>query len=207
MGKQLSDYAHGDTVVIAYLEILEKRLKPSRFKHTCGVVKTAYKMAKHYGSDLHKAMVAAALHDYAKNMSSESLLAYADQNGIETDWVMRNSGELLHGLVGAKMVAEELQIQDEEILKAIAYHTVGRVGMGLIEKIVYLADAIEPGRSEYQGLESLRTLAFEDLDEAIFLSVAGTLSYVLDRGLPIHPSSLELYNSLVIQYGKISIKK
>ena len=207
MGKTLSDYAHKDSKVIGYLELLEKRLKPSRFKHTCGVVTTAYKMAKHYGSDPHQAMVAAALHDYAKNMSAEDLIAYADQKALKTDWVMRTSGELLHGLVGAKMVSEELDIQDEATLNAIRYHTVGRRDMSLTEKIVYLADAIEPGRSEYPGLEALRDLAFEDLDMAILVSVTGTLSYVLERGLPIHPNSLELYNSLVTKYGKVILVK
>lgn len=207
MGKTLSDYAHKDPEVIGYLELLEKRLKSSRFKHTCGVVTTAYKMAKHYDADPHKAMVAAALHDYAKNMTGEALIAYAEQKGLKTDGVMKTSGELLHGLVGAHMTAEELGIQDEEILNAIAYHTVGRKDMGLIEKIVYLADAIEPGRSEYPGLEALRDLAFKDLDMAILISVTGTISYVLERGLPIHPGSLELYNSLVTQYGKVIMVK
>lgn len=203
MGKTLSDYAHKDPEVIGYLELLEKRLKSSRFKHTCGVVTTAYKMAKHYGADAHKVMVAAALHDYAKNMNPEDLLNYAEQKNLAIDRVMRSSGELLHGLVGAKMVADELQIHDEEILNAIAYHTIGRRDMSLIEKIVYLADAIEPGRSEYLGLDALRELAYSDLDMAILVSVTGTLNYVLERGLPIHPNSLELYNSLVTQYGKV----
>lgn len=202
MGKSLSDYCDGDKKVVAYLELLEKRLKPSRFKHTCGVVKTACKMAKHYGADPHKTMVAAALHDYAKNMSPEALLEYAQAQKMKVDNIMRASAEVMHGLIGAKMVQMELDIEDQEILDAIAYHTVGRKGMSLIEKIVYLADAIEPGRSEYPGLEALRKIAYKDLDQGILISVTSTLNYVIDRGMIIHPNSVALYNEMVSKYGK-----
>ncbi len=206
MKKTLSDYCSGDSIVIGYLEILEKRLKPSRFKHTCGVVETAGKMALHHGIDIHKTMVAAALHDYAKNMSPEALLEYAETHQIEVDSVMKVSTELMHGLVGAKMVQFELGIEDQEILDAIAYHTIGRNQMSLMEKIVYLADAIEPGRSEYPGLEALRKIAYKDLDQGILASVTSTLNYVLERGFIIHPNSVALYNELVSKYGKSVIK-
>lgn len=202
MKKTLSDYCSGDVAIIGYLELLEKRLKPSRFKHTCGVVETAGKMALHHGADLHKTMVAAALHDYAKNMTPEALLEYADGHHVEVDPVMRASAELMHGLVGAKMVQIELGIEDQDVLDAIAYHTIGRNHMSLMEKIVYLADAIELGRTEYPGLESLRKFAYKDLDQGILASVTSTLTYVIDRGIVIHPNSVALYNELVSKYGK-----
>lgn len=202
MGKKLSEYCEDNAVIIGYLECLEKRLKKSRFKHTCGVVETACQLAKHYGIDPVKTMAAAALHDYAKNLNSDELLSYAEAHGLPVDAAMKESAELLHGAVGAIMVKNELGIDDSEILSAIAYHTVGRTGMGMIEKIVYIADAIEPGRTEYPGLQELRALVYEDLDQSILISVTSTIRYVMDRGIVIHPNSVALYNELISTTGK-----
>lgn len=202
MKKNLGDYCEGSAEIVKYLELLEIRLKKSRFNHTLGVVETSAKMARFYGIDSIATMTAAALHDYAKNLSASELLTYATEKGLEIDSVMCASSELLHGAVGAAMVREELGIENLEILNAIAYHTVGRKQMSQMEKIVYLADAIEPGRSEYPGLEDLRELAFENLDAGVLASVTSTLNYVLECGLAIHPNSVDLYNELLNQLGE-----
>ncbi len=197
MKKKISDCCEGNALIVAYLEILELRLKKGRFIHTLGVVETAAKMARHYGVDPVQVMTAAALHDYAKNLSANELLEFAENNEVPIDDIMKQSAELLHGLVGAEMVRVAFAIDDQQVLDAIRYHTIGRKNMSEIEKIVYLADAIEPGR-DYPGLEVLRAIAFEDLDKGVFISVKETLSYVLEKGLSMHPNSVDLYNQLVV---------
>lgn len=197
MAKNLGEYCENNGQVIKYLQILELRLKKNRFIHTLGVVETAAKMARHHGVDPVDTMIAAALHDYAKNLSADELLNYAQEHNLPLDDVTKQSVELLHGFVGADMVKDIFIIENPDILNAIRYHTVGRKGMSLMEKIVYLADAIEPGRSEYPELSRLRQFAYEDLDAGVFVSVKETLAYVLGKGLFLHPLSVDLYNELL----------
>lgn len=203
MKKTISEYCGGNAIVIGYLEVLEKRLKKSRFVHTLGVVETAAQMAKAHGAEPEKAMIAAALHDFAKNLTQDELLDYAQAKKLLLTDEDLKSPEVLHGPVGAEMVREAFGIEDVDILNAIRFHTIGRAGMSLLEKIVYLADAIEPGRSEYPELKNLRKLAFEDLDKGILLSVKSTINYVLERGFFMHPSSVALYNELVCLKGEL----
>lgn len=187
--------------VIHYLREMEGLLKKKRFIHTCGVVKTSRELARLNGEDENIVMIAAALHDYAKHFSAEELLDYASAEGIEVDEVMKTSSELLHGCVGADMVKKRFGITDERILNAIAYHTIGRVGMSLAEQIVYLADAIEPSR-DYEGVDALRTLAKSDMSMAILISVSSTLRYVIGNGILVHPNSFMLYNEMILKCGK-----
>lgn len=184
--------------ILTYLENLSTILKKGRYLHTLGVVETSRKMAKAHGEDLVKAMTAAALHDYAKHWTKEALLDYAANCQLVLDAVMADSTELMHGFVGAEAIKQDFGIIDEDILNAIRYHTIGRADMSLLEKIVYLADAVEPGR-DYPGVKQLRWLALEHLDQGILESVRSTLSYVLDKGQPMHPASVALYNELSVK--------
>lgn len=181
--------------ILTFLESLSSVLKKGRYLHTLGVVETSRRMAKAHGEDLFRAMTAAALHDYAKHWTKEELLTYAKNCGLNLDPVMADSTELMHGYVGAEAVRADFGIEDEDILDAIRYHTIGRAGMSLLEQIVYLADAVEPGR-DYPGVKQLRWLAIEHLEQGILESVRSTLSYVLDKGQPMHPASVALYNEL-----------
>lgn len=181
--------------ILTRLEDVAKVLKKGRYIHTLGVVETSRKMAKAHGEDFIRAMTAAALHDYAKHWSKEELQALASERNLELDPVMAASTELMHGYVGAEAVREHFGIEDEGILDAIRYHTIGRAQMSLLEKIIYLADAVEPGR-DYPGVKQLRWLAVEHLDQGILESVRSTLGYVLDKGQPMHPHSVALYNEL-----------
>lgn len=208
MGKHLERFLkdhpgsfESEPLIIAYMEILEEHLKKGRFYHTCGVVKTAQEMAIHFGLDPIEAMTAAALHDYAKHYSADEMITYATINQICIDDVMKSSSELLHGYVGAQMVKERFNLNREDVLNAIRFHTIGRAGMSLLEKVIYLADAIEPGR-DYPGLKGLRVLCYENLDEALLASVTSTLSYVLSSGSLLHPNSVALYNELMAKLGK-----
>lgn len=207
MGKHLEKFLKANPnsfedqpLILDYLSILEDHLKKGRFYHTCGVVKTAREMAVYFKLPEKEAMIAAALHDYAKHYSAEEMIDYARQKGLAIDEIMQRSSELLHGFVGAEMVKERFDLDDEDLLNAIRYHTIGRAGMSLLEKVIYLADAIEPGR-DYPGLEGLRQLCYENLDEALLASVTSTLSYVLRSGSMLHPNSVALYNELMANVG------
>ena len=106
------------------------------------------------------------------------------------------TSELLHGFAGAEYVKEKLKITDEEILDAIRYHTIGKKNMGLVSKIVYIADAIEDKRN-WPGVEHARELAAEDLDEAIIYEIDMKMKYLITRRALIHPNTLELRNDLI----------
>lgn len=176
-------------------------MKPSRLEHTMGVCRMAVAMAKRFGADLKQTETAALLHDIAKRMSHEELNAEAQKYGIKAEGMYASSA-LLHSVVGAEMAKHELGIEDECIIDAIRFHTVGRAGMSDVEKIVYIADMIEEGRS-YPGVEGLRKAAEEDLDKALFLCVKHVIEYVVSRGDALATESVELYNSMCAKYQEV----
>jgi predicted HD superfamily hydrolase involved in NAD metabolism len=122
-----------------------------------GYRKRSRRVAKKYGADKNKAYIAGLLHDVAKGLSADSLKAIASENGIKVDEHEVNNPKLLHGKVGAAIVSRELGINDEDILSAIKWHTTGHKNMTLLEKIIYLADIIEPGRN-FPETDALRAL-------------------------------------------------
>jgi len=178
-------------------KVMKKRLKKSRYKHTLGVVDTAKKLARRHGVKVESAATAALLHDYGKYVDKKHLLEYAKKYGITVDEVVVDSPELLHGEVGAELVCVDLGVCDEDILNAIRYHTYGRRGMSKLEKIIYIADAIEPGR-DYPGVDDLRKLANEDLDLALKKALSDSIKFVIDKGHSLHYNTIKLWNDLVI---------
>lgn len=178
-------------------KIMKDRLKKSRYVHTKGVVETAVKMAEEHGEDPEKAALAALLHDYGKYLKKDEIRSAAKKYGIALDEVTKNSPSLLHGEIGAELVCEELGICDEDLLNAIRYHTYGRVGMSRLEKIIYVADAIEPGR-DYPGVDELRVLAYDDLDKALKRAISDSIKFVVEKGHTLHYNTIELWNDLII---------
>jgi len=178
-------------------KIMRDRLKKSRYKHTLGVVETAKKLANIHGVDENSAALAALLHDYGKHLKNDELLSGAKEYGISIDEVTRSSISLLHGEVGAELVCKELNICNEDVLNAIRYHTYGRVGMSKLEKIIYIADAIEPGR-EYPGVDELRDLAERDLEKALKKSISDSIRFVVEKGHSLHYNTIKLWNDMII---------
>lgn len=178
------------------IERVRGRLKPNRFKHTMGVAEEAVDMALKYGTDPEAMFLCAIFHDYAKHLPHNDLVQMADELGVESDFVMDHAPSLLHGHVSAEMARRDFDLNDETLLNAIRWHTVGRVGMTLEDKIIYLADAIEPYR-DYPGVDEMRTAAEESLEKAILLSVNSTIKYVIESGGLIHPNSIAMRNEII----------
>lgn len=189
-----------------YINIVSRRLKPSRLRHTLGVMSTARELAKIYGCSDEKATISAILHDYAKNLKDDELDSFIKENGIEIDQETKDNIQLAHGLVGAELVKKDLGIDDEDILNAIRYHTYGREGMSMLEKIIFLADAIEESR-DYPGVEEIRELSKKDLNKAVLRCIESTLKYVLDKGDIVHLNSVKVRNSIIKEKGHKHKKK
>jgi predicted HD superfamily hydrolase involved in NAD metabolism len=166
-----------------------------RYQHSLRVQETAGILAVRYGADPVRARLAGLVHDCAKGMAPDELLRRAICCGITPDAVEEVDPELLHGPVGACLCAREFGISDPEILGAVRKHTTGDGQMTRLEKIIYLADYIEPGRT-YPGIDILRNLADRDLDCAVLHAASLTIRFVSTRGKLLHPRTLAVRESL-----------
>jgi putative HD superfamily hydrolase of NAD metabolism len=172
---------------------LQSTLSIERYIHTMGVVKTALKLGNLYGADSYKVHVAALLHDCAKDYPPDMKRRFCKEFHVEVDDIMLSCIDLTHAFLGAEVAKREYGIVDEEILDAIKYHTTGRKNMGIVEKIVFIADYIEPNRKTFDTLEEARKLAFEDIDKAMAFILKSTIEYVNERNRPLHPLSVEAF--------------
>lgn len=177
---------------------LKNKVSERRYHHILGVIDAAVYLARKYDENEESAHIAALFHDYAKNYSKEELMQYMHQYDLETDEIMQNTYQLLHGKVGAHIAKISYNIEDEDILNAIEYHTTGRKGMSKLEKIIYLADFIELGR-DYPGVEDLRLVSEEGLDKAMIQALNNTIGYVLSMGSLLHTNTIEARNDIIIQ--------
>ncbi|MBQ7785258.1 MAG: bis(5'-nucleosyl)-tetraphosphatase (symmetrical) YqeK [Clostridia bacterium] len=167
---------------------LKKELDHQRFVHTLGVEETARRMARAFGADEEKAALAGLLHDCAKCMPLSQMVKAARHEDV--DPVMKESKALMHALAGKCVAKDMYNVTDEEVLSAIRWHTTGRAGMTDLEKIIYLADVIEPSRKPFEGLETLRELCMKDLDEAMHTALRMSLEHVKTQGKTLHPDTL-----------------
>ncbi|CAM3105411.1 bis(5'-nucleosyl)-tetraphosphatase (symmetrical) YqeK [Sporolactobacillus spathodeae] len=173
-----------------------KALLPSkRYRHSLGVSQTAGKLAAKYGADRDKAELAGMLHDIAKYFPDDALTAMLQRRPDYGTDFLSYSDKLWHAPAGAIYAEEKCGIDDTEILQAILYHTTGRAGMSLLEKIIFLADYIEPGR-DFPGVDEVREAAKHDLDEAVFLELQKTTIYLMEKRQRVYPKTFEAYNDL-----------
>jgi predicted HD superfamily hydrolase involved in NAD metabolism len=179
------------------LAIVKEQLTEHRFLHTIGVMEAAIKLAEKYGADGKKAELAAIFHDYAKFRPKDEMKEIIISNGMPVELLDYNS-ELWHAPVGAYLAEKEAGITDCEVLDAIRYHTSGRTGMTLLEKVIYLADYIEPGR-HFPGVEEVRELAESSLDKALIKSVQNTIMFLVKKGQPVFPATFHTYNDLLMK--------
>lgn len=169
-------------------------LKHSRIPHVLGTEQTAIRLAERYGADVHRARVAAILHDCTKKLNLKEQLELCARYHVELDEMERQQVQLLHSKTGA-VIAREVFGVDEEIEKAIWYHTTGHAGMTLLEKVIYIADYIEPSRN-FPGVEDLRRACDEDLDQGVLLGLENTIRRMQKLGEPVHPATLAARDAL-----------
>lgn len=177
-------------------EKLKSMISNERYNHSIGVQQTAIKLAAVYGADETKASIAGLVHDCAKGFSDYELIDAADKYGIETNDVTRSQPGLLHGPVGSYVARGAFSIEDEEILHAIWYHTTGCKNMSLLDKIIYIADYIEPGRN-FPGVDQLRKCAFHSINEAVLTALNNTIKYVINKNQLIDMLTVEARNYML----------
>ena len=183
-------------------EIVKSKMSLKRFTHTLGVVEMSEKLAKIYNANIEKCKVAALLHDICKEMNMEYIKNIFKNNFInELSEEDLENNEILHGFAGAYYVKNELGINDKEILNAIKYHTVGAKDMTLLEKIVYIADAIEYGRN-YPSVVEIREETFKNLDKGILIEIEHKEEYLESIGKKSHPNTDELKKEILKELNK-----
>ncbi len=182
---------------------LKKHLTKERYHHTVGVAYTAMSMAMKYNPQpdnnefMIKAEIAGLLHDCAKCMDNDKKIRICNKNQISYNKIEAENPYLLHGKVGAYIARKEFDILDEDILNAITWHTTGRPDMSLLEKIIFVADYIEPSRRPIPELNLIRQLAFTDIDQTVIKILENTLKYLNEKGNPIDDMTQKTYDSYI----------
>ncbi len=180
-------------------DALKLRLSQGALAHSRRVAEAAGGLAEHYGVDTEAARLAGLLHDWDKDLSHEALLSQARALGIELTDVDARVPYLLHARTGAASASLALPGLGQDVVDAIACHTVGGVGMSDLDRVVYIADMLEPGR-KHAPLEPLREAAGTvSLDELFRMAYAASLRYLIDRGKLIHPTTVDVWNWLVAE--------
>ncbi len=159
---------------------VKSHLSDKRWNHTVNVVSEAEKLCQMYGGDMEKCVTAAIFHDVVKELPNEELNALVRKFGFDEKYI--DSPNLSHGKIAAALLKHEWGIDDEDIINAVSYHTTGRVGMSKTEKIVFIADAIEPTRV-YNGVEAIRKATYEDLDRGCLKSLTDTVEHLKEKGV------------------------
>ncbi len=172
-----------------------------KYLHSIGGIDTAAALAMRYGYDIRKAALAGLLHDCAKGPNEPELICMTEEEGIEISAVERDNPELLHSKAGSVIARKKYGITDDEILGAIFYHTTGRPGMTLLEKIIFIADYIEPNRSGIPRLEEIRKTAFADIDAAVALACRNSIEHLKRSSREIDRITIDTY-----EYYKDHIK-
>lgn len=172
-------------------------MSENRYNHCVNVSKEAVKLAKRYGGDEEKAAVAGILHDITKEMPKEEQLQIMLDSGIILDDIQKNAPKLWHGISGSVYIKKHFGIEDEDILNAICYHTTGRAGMSLLEKIIFVADFTSEERT-YKGVATMRKKSRKSLEDAMLYGFKFTFSDLSSRELAIHPDELACYNEIVL---------
>lgn len=180
---------------------MEQTLEHKRYEHTLGVAYTAATLAMVHDVDVNKALIAGMLHDCAKCMSHHKQISLCKKNSMQLSEIeIEKHSPLLHAKAGSCLARKKYGVTDEDILQAISYHTTGRPHMSPLEKIIYIADYIEPGRertkrsyADIQNLAEVRKMAYRDLDEALCKILSDTLDYLSKKGGKIDSMTRETY--------------
>lgn len=181
-------------------EDLKIVLSDSRYNHSISVMNMCEALASKYNVNVKKAKLVGLMHDMAKDMTKEEKIQYVKNNNIECSLIEEKIVEILHGKIAADICKKRYKF-DEEMCTAIKYHTTGKENMTLLEKILFIADKIDETRN-YEGVEDLRELAFEDLDKAILKNIDDTLIINIQKNKLILEESIKTRNNLLLSSEK-----
>ena len=177
-------------------KLVKSRLSEKRWTHTKNVKKMAVKLARRWGTDPEKAAMAAILHDSAKELPKQELLQIFADNAIIAENAPARPAPVWHGIAAAILAQTCWGIEDPEILSAIRCHTTGKPDMTLLEKVIYLADYIEPNR-DFPGVDELRRAVYDDLDKGLLMGLSDTIDEMERMGNPVHHDTLEARDFLL----------
>ena len=183
-----------------FIQIIRTRLSDYRYHHSLCVADEAARLARRYGADEHKAYTAGILHDIMKDTDTKTQLQILADFAILLDEVERSSPTLWHARTGEVFIRHILQLSDEEILSAVRYHTTGRAGMSLLEKVLFVADFTSADRT-YDDVDEMRRLSDVSLEAAMEYGIAYTIHDLLNKGRAVHPDTLAAYNEIVTSVG------
>ena len=183
-------------------KVVKEKVSLKRFKHIMGVVEMATRLAKLNNADIEKCQIGSLLHDIAKEMDIDWMKKVCRENYMNdlTEEDLENN-EILHGFVGAYYVNKEFGIEDSEVLNAIKYHTIGSKDMTLVEKIIYIADAIEYGRN-YPSVIEIREVTLKNLNKGILMEIEHKEKYLESIGKKSHPNTSQLKENILTELSK-----
>lgn len=180
------------------LEILKRDIGQARYQHSLRVADKAKKLARIYGEDEEKAYKAGLLHDCGKFLDKELILKKVEEFAIIVDGLMIDNPELIHAQLGSSMAELVYGIEDRDILNSIKFHTTARKDMSCLEKIIFIADFIEPGRI-FDPVEEIRQMAYLDLNKSIIMALDTTIKFLIDEKKTISTDSIEARNYLKLE--------
>ena len=179
--------------IITFRKQLKSRLDPMRYEHSLSVSFTCAALAMCHGFDIEKAELAGLLHDCAKRYTDNELITRCEKHGIALTKGELAAPQVIHARYGAWMAEHKFGIADEEILSAIRCHTTGKPDMGMLDKILFIADYIEPRRDNASNLPQMRCMAFQDLTRTVYEILAGTLEYLEKKGCSVDPMTQKAF--------------
>lgn len=178
-------------------EHLKQNLTEKRYNHSLAVAVEAVRLAEKWGADCEKAYLAGLVHDCCKDTPTNMLLQTADEFGIILSKLEKKAPKLLHAKIGAVYLQRVFGIEDEEISRAVQYHTTAREGMSLLEKVLYLADFTSADR-DYPGVEEMRKAVDESMEKAMTIALCFTVGELVEKQSPVHPDTFAAYNEIMM---------
>lgn len=175
------------------IAFLERNLSPKRFRHSCNVARASKMLAQQYGADIEKAYFAGLVHDICKEMPFDEQYQLVTAGNFKPDFAELHSRKLWHGIAGAYFLQTEFHIEDDDILNAVRFHTVGRANMSVLEEIIYIADMISEER-DYKGVEKMRRLAQKNLQSAMLEALQDAVGSVMKKNSLVPVYTIEAYN-------------
>ena len=185
-----------------FVEEIKKKLSEYRFYHSLNVADEAKRLALKYGADPEKAYTAGLVHDIMKDTPKKEQLKLFEKYNIKLTPVELESPKTWHAMSGEAYLRNELNVTDEEILKAVRYHTTARAGMSLLEKVLYIADYTSAERN-YDDVDVMREKAARSLEEAMLYGLQFTINEMVAEGRAVHPDSIHAYNEVAISENKV----